>query len=142
MKGPVGVRGEVGMCATLRILDFMSYNFVILREFLGVEDGCNHKCRVIQKIGKTLSSSTHTTTQKRTESLLYNERCANGESIDSIRESEKCTEDAYKCLPLKFWMVNGAFGQGCSCNLKMRWRFLELSLFILIAEYCQSSNLL
>lgn len=39
-------------------------------------------------------------------------------------------------------LQNGAFSRGCSCNLKMRWRFLELSLFILIAEYCQSSNLL
>ena len=59
-------QGEVGTCASLRILDFMSYNLVILREFLGVEDGCNHKCRVIQKIDKTLNNSTHTAKQKRT----------------------------------------------------------------------------
>ena len=75
--------------------------------------------------------------------VLYNEsneKCANGESIDRIRELEKCTEDAYKCLPLKFWihyrMVHSARGAAVT----MRWRFLELSLLILIAEYCQSSN--
>ena len=103
------------------------------------------KCRVIQKIDKTLNNSTHTAKQKRTDRhnlhevnrvairhlhishntpclppsplpapqeklktmlehnfggkprFICNERCANGESIDRIRESEKCTEYCQYC---------------------------------------------
>lgn len=164
IKEPIGVRGEVGICASLRIIDFMSYNLVILREpFLVLRTDAITKCRVIQKIDKALNNSTHTAKQKRTDrhnlrevnrgaihhfpiihlvalplnsphpkrnwrqclwtilgegtEVWYNERnerCANGESIDRIRESEKCTEDAYKCLPLKSWihsrMVHSARG--------------------------------
>ena len=79
------------------------------------------------------------------QGILYNksnERCANGESIDRIRELEKCTEDAYKCLPLKFWIRYRMVHSARVAAVTMKWRFLELSLFILIAEYCQSSNLL
>ena len=74
------------------------------------------KCRVIQKIEKTLNNSTHTTTQKRTDR-------------HNLREVN------YKSSATRHLDIS----HNTPC---LRWRFLELSLFILIAENCQSGNLL
>ena len=197
MKEPIGVRGRWESAQALESLILCRTTWSFYGSFLVLRTDAITKCRVIQKIEKTLNISTHTAKQKRTNrpnlrevnrgaihclhishntpccpppptppptphpkrnwrqclcailggnrGVLYNEsneKCANGESIDRIRELEKCTEHAYKCLPLKFWihyrMVHSARGAAVT----MRWRFLELSLLILIAEYCQSSNIL
>ena len=154
MKEPIGVRGRWESAQALESLILCRTTWSFYGSILVLRTDAITKCRVIQKIEKTLNNITHTATQKRTNKhslrevnrgafrhlhishntpclrppsplpapkrywrqwlctilrgnrgVLYNERCANGESIDRIWESEKCAEDAYKCLLLKFWFT-------------------------------------